>query len=59
MLGSTPMAWNKMLQSPSIKVGLKNTGQFTWEKDNEGATCLRVLDGCVDRDLSKANISLV
>ncbi|KAH9299897.1 hypothetical protein KI387_044120, partial [Taxus chinensis] len=59
MLGSTPMAWNKLLQISNIKVGLKITDQFTWEKDNEGATCLMVPDGCVDRALSKANLSLV
>ncbi|KAH9310299.1 hypothetical protein KI387_044704, partial [Taxus chinensis] len=59
ILGSRPLAWNKMLQIPNIKVGPKISSQFTWEKDNEGATCLRVPDGCVDRALSKVNLSLI
>ncbi|KAH9315976.1 hypothetical protein KI387_024603, partial [Taxus chinensis] len=61
MLGSTPLAWNNILQIPNIKVGLHSPqkGQFKWEKDSEGATFLLVPDDCVDRALSKENLSLV
>ncbi|KAH9312503.1 hypothetical protein KI387_027538, partial [Taxus chinensis] len=60
-MGSTPLAWNKILQNPTTNVSLHSPGKvkFTWEKDKEGIACLKVPDGCLQRALDKVNLSLV
>ncbi|KAH9311578.1 hypothetical protein KI387_026613, partial [Taxus chinensis] len=59
--GSTPLAWNNILQNPTTNVGPHALVkvQFMWEKDEEGITCLKVPDGCLHRALEKVNLSLV